>query len=51
MGNKIGTLVNEDKAPGNFTVHFDGSNLSSGIYYYRIKAGKFLKAGKMLLLK
>jgi hypothetical protein len=51
IGNKIAILVNEEKTPGNFSVSFDGSNLSSGVYYYRIKAGDFVKAGKMILLK
>ncbi|MGE5845190.1 MAG: T9SS type A sorting domain-containing protein, partial [Ignavibacteria bacterium] len=51
IGNKIATLVNEEKAAGKFTVSFDGSNYSSGMYYYRIKAGDFVKVGKMILLK
>ncbi|MGE5847967.1 MAG: T9SS type A sorting domain-containing protein [Ignavibacteria bacterium] len=51
MGNKIAVLVNEEKSAGRFAVSFDGSNFSSGIYYYRIKAGNFVKVGKMILLK
>ncbi len=47
----VATLVNEDKTPGNYEVKFDGNNLSSGIYFYIIKAGKFSAIRKMNLIK
>ncbi|MEW6506572.1 MAG: hypothetical protein AB1432_02375 [Bacteroidota bacterium] len=47
----MATLVNEDKTPGNYEVKFDGNNLSSGIYFYIIKAGKFSAIRKMNLIK
>jgi hypothetical protein len=51
LGNEITTLVNEVQSPGNYTVNVDGSRLSSGIYYYQLKAGNFRESRKMLLLK
>lgn len=51
LGNEAATLVNEVQGPGNYKVDFDGSRLSSGIYYYQIKSGKFFETKKMLLLK
>ena len=51
LGNEIETLVNEAKPAGNYEVEFDGSNLSSGIYFYRLCAQDFVKSNKMMLLK
>ncbi len=51
LGNEIKTLVNEIKSPGIYQVVFDGSNLTSGIYFYKIAAGKFTEVKKMTLLK
>jgi len=51
IGKKVKTLVNENKAPGKYVVSFDASDLSSGMYIYTIKAGKFIKSEKMLLIK
>lgn len=51
LGNEIVTLVNEEKALGNYSVEFDGSNLASGIYFYSIQAGAFYKSNKMILAK
>ncbi|HMS34785.1 MAG TPA: C25 family cysteine peptidase [Ignavibacteria bacterium] len=51
LGNEIKTLVNEMKTPGVYSVEFDGSKLSSGIYFYKISAGEFTEVKKMTLLK
>jgi hypothetical protein len=51
LGREVATLVNEQKAPGNYEVKFDGSKLASGVYIYRIEAGKFSDAKKLLLIK
>jgi hypothetical protein len=51
LGREITTLVNEAKQPGNYEVIFDASNLSSGIYYYKITSGNFAKTKKMVVLK
>ena len=52
LGNEIKTLVNEIKSPGVYKVVFDGSNLSSGMYFYKMFVNENLIDGKrMLLLK
>jgi hypothetical protein len=51
LGNKISTLVNENKSQGNYEVEFDAKNLSSGIYFYNLKAGYVWLTNKMILLK
>jgi len=51
LGQEVKTLVNEEKSPGEYEVRFDGSNLPSGIYFYRLVAGDFVKTMKMLLMK
>ena len=51
LGREIETLVNEEKSPGKYKIEFDGSNLSSGIYFYQIKTNGFLKTNKMILLR
>ncbi|GJQ64155.1 MAG: hypothetical protein SCALA702_32080 [Melioribacteraceae bacterium] len=51
LGNNIENLVNTVYDPGTYTVSFDGSGLSSGIYFYKISAGAFNSVKKMMLLK
>ena len=51
LGREVKILVNENQKAGNYSVKFDGSNLSSGIYIYRIQTGKYLTAKKMILIK
>jgi parallel beta-helix repeat protein len=51
LGNEVATLVNEEKPAGSYEVEFDGSNLSSGIYFYKFKAGNYLETKKMILVK
>ena len=51
LGNEIATLVKEEKIAGSYEVGFDGSELTSGVYYYRITAGNFSQTKKMILLK
>jgi hypothetical protein len=50
-GREITTLVNETLNPGSYEVTFGGSNLPSGIYFYRLKANDFVQTNKMILLK
>ncbi len=55
-GQKVRTLVDQPKVPGSYTVQWDGSNghgeqVSSGIYFYKIIAGDFVKVKKMVVLK
>ena len=51
LGRQITTLVNEEKTPGNYEADFNGSKLSSGIYFYRIEAGAYKKTKQMVLIK
>jgi hypothetical protein len=51
LGREVATLVNETQAPGRYTVRFDGSSLSSGIYFTRLQAGTFVTMRKMMLVK
>jgi len=51
LGNEVAVLVNEQKSPGEYEVRFDAGSLSSGVYFYRLKAGDFIESRKMLLLK
>ena len=56
LGREVKTLVNETLRPGYHSVEWDGTNnygskVASGIYVYRIVAGKFVKSMKMMMLK
>ena len=51
VGKEIATLVNETKSAGSYIVDFDGSNLSSGAYFYRLEVGSFTAVKRMILLK
>ncbi|MDZ4711885.1 MAG: FG-GAP-like repeat-containing protein [bacterium] len=51
LGQIVKELTNEFRTAGNYSVSFDGSNLASGIYYYRLEVGSFIATKKMLLLK
>jgi hypothetical protein len=51
LGNKVTTLVDEYKPAGTFEIEFNASNLSSGIYFYQIKADNFMETKKMILLR
>ncbi len=54
LGNEIATLVNEEKPAGTYEVNFNvdqNSILSSGIYFYQLRASNFVETKKMLLLK
>jgi hypothetical protein len=51
LGNKVATLLNGYKPAGNYSVTFDASKLSSGIYLYRIVTNEFVQTRKMILEK
>jgi len=51
LGKEVATLVNEQLKPGTYEVTFDGANLSSGIYYYKLSSGDFIQTKKMVLMK
>jgi|GEM_PF-4792940 len=51
VGQEVATLVQGVKARGSYTVRFDGSGLSSGVYMYRLTAGSFTKSKQLTLIK
>ncbi len=51
LGQKVATLVNTQMNKGRYEYHFDASKLSSGIYFYSIKAGSYSATKKMILMK
>jgi hypothetical protein len=51
LGREVRTLVNEVKSAGNFTVDFNASELSSGIYFYKLETNGFSDIKKMMLIK
>ena len=51
LGREVASLVNEIKPAGNYEVNFDASNLSSGVYFYQLRAGSFTATGKLILMK
>lgn len=51
QGEEVVKLINKVQQPGNYQVNFDGSQLSSGMYFYKLQIGNFVKVKKMLLLK
>ena len=51
LGKEITTLVNERKPAGIYSVNFNASNLSSGVYFYRMQSNSFTSTKKFVLLK
>ena len=51
LGSEIATLVNEEMDAGWYRKTFDANNYSSGVYLFRMEAGKFISTKKMILLR
>lgn len=51
LGRQVASLVNAEKSPGQYQVTFDGSELPSGVYFYRVRAGSYTAVKKLLLIK
>jgi hypothetical protein len=51
LGQQVAILVQSDQEAGYQEVKFDGSNLASGLYFYRLQAGDFVQTRKLLLLR
>ena len=51
LGKEVATLVNEYKEAGYHDVEFSATNLSSGVYFYKLQAGNFVSTKKMLLAR
>ena len=51
LGREVATLVNEQKAAGNYEVKFDASDMASGIYLYKLQVKEFMQTRNMILLR
>jgi hypothetical protein len=51
IGEKVAELVNQDLPAGNYSVDWNAENISSGVYFYKLKAGSFIETKKMILLR
>ncbi|UCH66955.1 MAG: T9SS type A sorting domain-containing protein [Ignavibacterium sp.] len=51
LGREVMELVDEQQAAGSYNINFEASDLASGIYFYRLKAGSYVSIKKMMLLK
>ncbi len=51
LGNEVAILINEEKPAGTYELEFDGYELSSGIYFYRLQASSIIEIKKMVLMK
>ncbi len=51
LGREVKTLINQNLQPGKYSVSFDGGNLASGVYFYRLESGSFTDIKKMLMIK
>jgi hypothetical protein len=51
LGREIAVLLNERKQAGEYNVTWNAENLPSGVYFYRIVAGEFVKTKKMVIVR
>ncbi|AFH50661.1 Putative carboxypeptidase [Ignavibacterium album JCM 16511] len=51
LGNEVVTLVNEEKPAGYYEVEFNATELSSGVYFYRLQSDNFTQTKKMILMR
>jgi hypothetical protein len=51
LGRQVAELINHNQGAGEYTVNFNASNLTSGVYIYKIQSGSFTATKKMMLLK
>ncbi len=51
LGREVAVLVNEELPVGNYELRFDGTNFSTGVYFYRLTAGSVVRTRSMILLR
>jgi len=51
LGQEVATVLNEQQTKGSYIATFDANNFATGVYFYRLEAGKFSETKKMLLMK
>ncbi len=51
LGREVAVLINEQKQAGRYTVNWNASGISSGMYFYRLEAGSYISTKKLVLLR
>jgi hypothetical protein len=51
QGREVQTLLNERLQPGTYEVPFDGSNLTSGVYFYQLISDNYIETKRMVMIK
>ena len=51
LGQKVATLLDDQKAAGNYSIPFNAQGLPSGVYFYELQAGEYSAVKKMVLLE
>ncbi|HRJ04413.1 MAG TPA: T9SS type A sorting domain-containing protein [Ignavibacteria bacterium] len=51
LGRELKSIISQNQKAGTYTVQFDGSNLSSGVYFYKLQAKGFTETKKMMITK
>jgi hypothetical protein len=51
LGNEVASLINEKKPAGEYEIDFDASDLTSGIYLYKLQTENYVETKKMILIK
>ncbi len=51
LGREVATIVDREQAAGNYSIVFDASGLTSGLYFYKLSSGGFISTKKMILIK
>jgi hypothetical protein len=51
LGNEVATLINEKQSAGSYHVNFTGTDLTNGVYFYKLQSGSFTETKKMNLIR
>jgi len=51
LGREVSALLSEELQPGTYSRQFDGTGLTSGVYFYRLQAGSFIETKKLVLVR
>jgi hypothetical protein len=51
LGREVSTVINQQLEPGSYTMSWDASKYSSGIFFYKLTSGSYTKTGKMMLVE
>ena len=51
LGREVASLINEKQSMGNYEIEFNASNLTSGVYFYRLQSNSFVDTKKLILLR